>query len=80
MVLCATISAGESTGKQSLTGCFPFFKEGLLIMRFYHLTAEDIATTIFEQGTLKASYGSNNLLCNEAKPYVFFCDEESVPY
>lgn len=49
-------------------------------MRFYHLTAEDIATTIFEQGTLKASYGSNNLLCNEAKPYVFFCDEESVPY
>lgn len=49
-------------------------------MRFYHLTTEDIAITIFEQGMLKASYGSNNLLCNEAKPYVFFCDEESVPY
>lgn len=49
-------------------------------MRFYHLTTEDIATTIFEQGMLKASYGSNNLLCNEAKPYAFFCDEESVPY
>lgn len=49
-------------------------------MRFYHLTTEDTAITIFEQGMLKASYGSNNLLCNEAKPYVFFCDEESVPY
>lgn len=29
---------------------------------------------------LKASYGSNNLLCTEEKPYVFFCDEGSVPY
>lgn len=49
-------------------------------MRFYHLTTEDVAAIISEQGMLKASYGSNNLLCNEAKPYVFFCDEESVPY
>lgn len=49
-------------------------------MRFYHLTTEDAAAIISEQGMLKASYGSNNLLCNEAKPYVFFCDEESVPY
>lgn len=49
-------------------------------MRFYHLTTEDVAAIISEQGMLRASYGSNNLLCNEAKPYVFFCDEESVPY
>lgn len=49
-------------------------------MRFYHLTTEDAAAIISEQGMLKASYGSNNLLCNEANPYVFFCDEESVPY
>lgn len=49
-------------------------------MRFYHLTTEDVAATIYEQCMLRASYGSNNLLCNEAEPYVFFCDEESVPY
>lgn len=41
-------------------------------MRFYHLTSEDVAATIYEQGMLRASYGSNNLLCNEAEPYVFF--------
>lgn len=49
-------------------------------MRFYHLTTEDVATTICQQCMLRASYGSNNLLCNEVKPYVFFCGEESVPY
>lgn len=49
-------------------------------MRFYHLTSEDVAATIYEQGMLRAYYGSNNLLCNESEPYVFFCDEESVPY
>lgn len=49
-------------------------------MQFYHLTTEDIAAKIVEQGTLKSSYGSNNLLCGEDKPCVFFCDEASVPY
>lgn len=49
-------------------------------MQFYHLTTEDTADKIVEQNTLKAFYGSNNLLCYEDKPCVFFCDEGSVPY
>lgn len=36
-------------------------------MRFYHLTTEDVAATIYEQCMLRASYGSNNLFVQRSR-------------